>query len=282
MRYTDLLMTEAPSWSSVSLKLRLRCPKHSPLAEVQPKRLRIFAGPNGSGKSTLVANLPVKGQFSVNVFINADEIEKELKADDGVLDASKYRLSNISSQILQEHILRKGMTPLKIGSQTVSQFDVTDSRYITFKGEINSYIAADLADFIRYQLLKSGISFTFESVFSHESKLQIMTEAKQLGYRVYLYFITTEDPDINVNRVANRVAEGGHPVPEKRIRERYFKSLGLLYDAIKASDRAYLFDNSTKEYRFVAEITNGSVDTSPANGNIPNWFVKYIFERNGL
>jgi len=106
-----------------------------------------------------------------------------------------------------------------------------------------------------------------------------MQEAKAFGYRVYLYFITTEDPNINVSRVANRVAEGGHPVPEEKTRNRYYKSLGLLYSAIKIADRAFLFDNSSTVYRFIAEIENGAVDTSPANDNIPNWFIDYVFNR---
>jgi len=39
-------------------------------------RLRIFAGPNGSGKSTLFESLSKK--YDVGVFVNADNIEKEL------------------------------------------------------------------------------------------------------------------------------------------------------------------------------------------------------------
>ena len=57
------------------------------------------------------------------------------------------------------------------------------------------------------------------------------------------------------------------------------RSLGLLRDAAKLCNRAYLFDNSELRYRFIAEINEGNVDTSPANDNIPDWFIKYIYNK---
>ena len=45
-------------------------------------------------------------------------------------------------------------------------------------------------------------------------------------------------------RVAQRVASGGHDVPEDRIIGRYARAMAQLPDAIAASDRTYLFDNS--------------------------------------
>ncbi len=72
--------------------------------------------------------------------------------------------------------------------------------------------------------------------------------------------MATESPEININRVANRVDDGGHDVAQDKIVERYYRSLELLPSAIAASDRAYIFDNSGEKAVLLAEITNG---TSP-------------------
>ncbi len=158
----------------------------------------------------------------------------------------------------------------------LNEFDVIDN-VILYKGEINSYIAADIAAFIRTELLSNGVSFSFETVFSHESKLEIMRKAKELGYRIYLYFITTKDPEINIDRVKIRVAKNGHPVPETRIIDRYYKSLDLLYSAIKISNRAFLFDNSGRYYELVAEVIEGK-NVQLSDNDIPAWFVEYVYE----
>lgn len=55
-----------------------------------------------------------------------------------------------------------------------------------------------------------------------------MRQAQALGYRTYLYFVSTEDPEINVDRVRIRVEEGGHMVAPDKVRSRYFNSLSLL------------------------------------------------------
>lgn len=55
--------------------------------------------------------------------------------------------------------------------------------------------------------------FSFETVFSHPSNLEIMQEAVAQGYKVYLYYVSTEDPEINKYRVNLRVTQGGHSVP---------------------------------------------------------------------
>ncbi len=64
------------------------------------------------------------------------------------------------------------------------------------------------------------------------------------------------DPQINIARVKYRVSVGGHPVPEQKIIESYYRSMDLLMQAIECCDRAYLFDNSSDgiQASFLAEI----------------------------
>jgi hypothetical protein len=73
-----------------------------------------------------------------------------------------------------------------------------------------------------------------------------------------VYYIATDDPEINVSRVEARLKSGGHGVDPVKVRERYKRSLDLLADAIITSDRAFIFDNSgiPGGHVWLAEITN--------------------------
>jgi predicted ABC-type ATPase len=101
-----------------------------------------------------------------------------------------------------------------------------------------------MADEIRAECLAKSASFSFETVMSHPSKVEVLREARARGFRAVLFFIATESPSLNVARVRQRVALGGHDVPEDRIRARYVRTLALLPSAIEAADDAVLFDNS--------------------------------------
>ena len=83
--------------------------------------------------------------------------------------------------------------------------------------DINAYFASVAADFIRQKLIASSTSFTFETVMSFPDKIELLCKAKARGYRTYLYYVATENPDINISRVRYRVSKGGHPVPEDKI-----------------------------------------------------------------
>ena len=97
--------------------------------------------------------------------------------------------------------------------------------------------------------LKKGQSFVYESVFSHPSKLDFLKQAKEMGYKVHVFFVSTDNPQINVRRVAKRVQEGGHNVPPQKIIDRYYRTLALAKQAIAFCDDYYLIDNSKERSR---------------------------------
>jgi len=99
-------------------------------------------------------------------------------------------------------------------------------------------------------LLRLKRRFSFETVFSHASNLDIMRRAAQEGYKVYLYFVSTESAEINKYRVALRVKNHGHNVPEDKIVERYRRSLELMYNAAELAYQAFFFDNSKADAPF--------------------------------
>ncbi len=71
-----------------------------------------------------------------------------------------------------------------------------------------------------------------------------MRAAKRAGYRVVIYHVSLDSPDLAVARVAFRESEGGHSVPEDRVRGRYARNPGLIRQAVLIADWAFVFDNS--------------------------------------
>jgi len=104
--------------------------------------------------------------------------------------------------------------------------------------------AQEIADHHRERCLSNRLSFSFETVMSHPSKVDLMIRAVDAGYDVTVYFVCTSDPEINIRRVANRVRIGGHDVPRERIVARYWRTLDLLCHAALVARRTVLFDNS--------------------------------------
>lgn len=107
-----------------------------------------------------------------------------------------------------------------------------------------AYRAADIAEGRRQQALQRRISFVSESTFSHPSKLALVDDARRAGFRVVIYHVNVRRPELSVSRVSQRVGEGGHDVPEEKIRERYERNQPLIRDAVLRADYAFVFDNS--------------------------------------
>ena len=233
-------------------------------------RLRMFAGPNGSGKSTIkdVINKELLG-----IYINPDDIEKNIK-ENGYLDFNNFEIEASEKEVLD---FFRNSTLLKFVNlqNKISDLKYENNKLIFINNDINSYFASVCADFIRKKLLEYKKSFTFETVMSSYDKIELLKLSKSLGYRNYLYYISTSDPSINVSRVNNRVSFKGHDVPKDKIISRYYRSLGFLKEAVKLSDRAYIFDNSSDEKTWICEITDGSnVDFKV--DEIPSWVEEYL------
>ena len=226
----------------------------------------MFSGPNGSGESTL--NTIISKEL-LGVYINPDEIEKEIKKFD-FLDLTNYGIVAKESEVLSFF----NAHPL-LQKNEISLLKFSDNKIDFFNILVNSYYASVCADFIRHQLLKAKISFTFETVMSSRDKVEFLKKAQEAGYRTYLYFIATKDPIINISRVQNRVKKGGHPVPKEKIISRYFRSLKLLNEAVKYSSRAYIFDNSSQERLWIAQIDNAKEFVFKSEV-VPVWVKEYL------
>lgn len=127
--------------------------------------------------------------------------------------------------------------------------------------EGHSYAAAAIAAERRDACLGAGLDFATETVFSHESKLALLHNARAQGRHVTLIYIHLASGELSVARVAQRVAEGGHAVPEAKIRTRRARVLTLMGEAIRAADDAVILDNSDDEqpFRVLAKVAQGVV-----------------------
>lgn len=132
--------------------------------------------------------------------------------------------------------------------------------------------------------MKAQQKFSFETVFSHPSKLQIMQQAVDAGYKVYLYFVSTESPQINTFRVLARKRKKGHDVPEDKIISRYYRSLDLLYEACQLAYQAFFFDNSVEGENSIMfahfKLQKGKKKWDRIQKKqVPTWFKKYYSDK---
>ena len=105
-----------------------------------------------------------------------------------------------------------------------------------------SEAARTWADARRTALITAHTPFASETVFSHPSKLVLIKEAQRHGFTVALHIVALDDPARLPARVAQRVREGGHPVPVDRILARYPRTMEYLAQAVRQADVAYLYD----------------------------------------
>ena len=124
--------------------------------------------------------------------------------------------------------------------------------------EARSYEAARIADATRRHLIDTGRSFIAETVFSHESKLELIDMAQDVGFVVIVHVLMVPE-EISVRRVAHRVAAGGHSVPENKIRTRFHRMWPLAAQAVRRADEAIVYDTASGVApAIVAEYAHGT------------------------
>ena len=135
------------------------------------------------------------------------------------------------------------------GKSTITQLFQIDMDYINADDIKKSTLCTDLeaaqkAEQLREQHLSQLKDFCFETVLSTDRNLKLLKKAKENGYFIKCVYILTALPDVNVMRVRARVIQGGHGVPEDKIRSRYHKSLELIKEVIPVCDICHIYDNS--------------------------------------
>lgn len=130
----------------------------------------------------------------------------------------------------------------------------------------HAYDASRAAAAERERLITHGSSFITETVFSHASKVDLVSRATAAGYLVHMHVVLVP-PSLPVARVAARVARGGHDVPSEKVRQRYQRLWPLVRAARDRVDSATFYDNTRADRPFlvVARFERGR----PVDG--PRW-----------
>lgn len=125
---------------------------------------------------------------------------------------------------------------------------------------------------LREQCLSEKKSLIFETVLSAENKIDFILRAKEAGFFIRLFFVSTSSPQINASRIARRVMEGGHDVPISKIISRYNKSITNCKIISTFADRTYLYDNSIDniDAQLLFRITDGKL-AKQYTPTIPLW-----------
>lgn len=96
--------------------------------------------------------------------------------------------------------------------------------------------------------------FAFETTLSTKSHIKTIEKAKDNEYEITLLFLFLDSVDLAIERVKARVEEGGHDIPEKVIRRRYFAGIKNLFDLyIPVCDYWMITNNSNPNLELIAE-----------------------------
>ena len=102
-----------------------------------------------------------------------------------------------------------------------------------------------------------------ETVLSTPKYRRLVDLARSMGFSVRLIYVLLDSPALNVQRVKLQVKKGGHAVPEQKIVERYYRSLGQMPWFLDQADEAWVFDNSGAKPKLIAEKRDGTVTIFP-------------------
>lgn len=142
-----------------------------------------------------------------------------------------------------------------------------------------AYEAAQIAEARRRERIADGESFISQTVFSHPSKVQLVSDAVDAGYLVCLHVVVVP-VELTVQRVLERIRRGGHEVPEQKFRDRYARLWVHLSAAIRIADVTAVLDNSSAgvPFRPCASFEHGVLIGSPS---WPTWTPHVLREAEG-
>ncbi len=121
------------------------------------------------------------------------------------------------------------------------------------------------------RFIEGGTSFAKESTMTSNFDFKLMQLAKENSFEVELLYIALESPQDSIHRIKQRVALGGHHVPDEDVIRRYGRSMENLEKALSTVDRAVIIDNSRRQDRTVATVKMGEITLT--HEDTPGWLL---------
>jgi len=110
------------------------------------------------------------------------------------------------------------------------------------------------------ELLGAGVDFAFETTLATRSYVSLVKEAQAAGYKVTLLFIWLDSPETAIQRVARRVAKGGHNIAQDVVKRRYYRGISNLIALFIPVTDTWMVVNSTNVV--IEPIAEGGMDTN--------------------
>lgn len=122
---------------------------------------------------------------------------------------------------------------------------------------------------LRNEAIRQGKSFNEETTLCGKTIIKLFEKLKENGYKIDLYYVGLKNSDIALERIKNRVANGGHNIPVEKVRKRYEESRSNLEKVIPLCNSVSVFDNS-ESFRRLATIKEGKLIQKA--DKVPFWF----------
>jgi predicted ABC-type ATPase len=152
------------------------------------------------------------------------------------------------------------------------------------ESQANAEAWEEMVRFLRLAISRRG-SFVFETTLGGETISGLLADAASVGIDVRIWYIALATADLHVERVRQRVAEGGHDIPEDKIRARYDSSRVHLIELIPALKELWVFDNTAvtdlselaPQPRLLLHMVDAEIVESCELKDVPEWAKSIMF-----
>jgi predicted ABC-type ATPase len=124
------------------------------------------------------------------------------------------------------------------------------------------------------------LDYAFETTLGGSTIPALLHNALATGTDVRVWFVGLSTPELHLERVAARVAQGGHDIPEEKIRERFVSSRLNLVRLLPALTEVRVYDNSAEgdpslgrvpQPRLILHVAGGTIREVCALEEVPDW-----------
>lgn len=155
----------------------------------------------------------------------------------------------------------------------------TDEIVRTFgdwRNNVDQIKAGKIAIKLKNECFNQEKSFNEETTLTGKTILKTIEKAKELGYKIHLFYVGVNNPEIAKERVKNRVLRGGHNIEPEIIEKRYYESLENLKKIISKCDYVKIYDNTSMYKNIFSSIDN---KITKNNTELPEWSKEAIKEK---